>query len=75
MARVWREGQRKEVQIYRLVMQGTIEDAVFQVCGLIDIAIDSWVPSVMHLIVPAAAAEVYFIIGGEGGEEVKLFYN
>lgn len=30
MARVWRDGQRKEVWIYRLITTGTIEEKVFQ---------------------------------------------
>jgi DNA repair and recombination protein RAD54B len=31
MSRVWREGQRRPVFIYRLVAQGCIEDAILQV--------------------------------------------
>lgn len=31
MSRVWREGQRRPVHIYRLVLAGTIEDAILQV--------------------------------------------
>jgi SNF2 family DNA or RNA helicase len=31
MSRVWREGQRRLVFIYRLVAQGCIEDAILQV--------------------------------------------
>ncbi|MCX7138424.1 MAG: Gfo/Idh/MocA family oxidoreductase, partial [Proteobacteria bacterium] len=30
MARVWREGQRKDVAIYRLLTAGTIEEKIFQ---------------------------------------------
>ena len=30
MARVWRDGQRKVVQIYRLLTTGTIEEKIFQ---------------------------------------------
>ena len=30
MARVWRDGQRREVEIYRLVTTGTIEEKIFQ---------------------------------------------
>jgi hypothetical protein len=30
MARVWRDGQRKEVWIYRLILAGTIEEKIFQ---------------------------------------------
>jgi hypothetical protein len=31
MSRIWREGQRREVHIYRLVTAGTIEEAILQV--------------------------------------------
>ena len=31
MSRVWREGQRRPVHIYRLIMTGTIEDAILRV--------------------------------------------
>ena len=31
MSRVWREGQRRPVRVYRLIMAGTIEDAILQV--------------------------------------------
>jgi SNF2 family DNA or RNA helicase len=30
MARVWRDGQKKEVFIYRLLTTGTIEEKIFQ---------------------------------------------
>ena len=30
MARVWRDGQRKNVTIYRLLTTGTIEEKIFQ---------------------------------------------
>lgn len=30
MARVWREGQRKEVAVYRMLTAGTIEEKIFQ---------------------------------------------
>ena len=30
MARVWRDGQRKNVLIYRLLTTGTIEEKIFQ---------------------------------------------
>ena len=30
MARVWRDGQRKPVKVYRLVTTGTIEEKIFQ---------------------------------------------
>lgn len=30
MARVWRDGQRKHVYVYRLFMTGTIEEKMFQ---------------------------------------------
>lgn len=30
MARIWRDGQRKEVWIYRLITTGTIEEKIFQ---------------------------------------------
>ena len=30
MARVWRDGQKKPVRIYRLVTSGTIEEKIFQ---------------------------------------------
>ena len=30
MARVWRDGQKKEVKIYRLITAGTIEEKIFQ---------------------------------------------
>lgn len=30
MARVWRDGQKKEVWIYRLLTAGTIEEKIFQ---------------------------------------------
>ena len=31
MSRVWREGQKRPVYIYRLVTQGCIEDSIIQV--------------------------------------------
>ena len=31
MSRVWREGQRRPVYIYRLITHGKIEDAILQV--------------------------------------------
>ena len=31
MSRIWRDGQKKPVFIYRLICHGTIEDAIFQV--------------------------------------------
>jgi len=31
MSRVWREGQTRPVFVYRLVSEGTIEDAILQV--------------------------------------------
>ena len=31
MSRVWREGQCRPVHVYRLIMAGTIEDAILQV--------------------------------------------
>ena len=34
MSRIWREGQHREVHIYRLVMSGTIEEAILQVITL-----------------------------------------
>lgn len=30
MARVWRDGQRKQVHIYRLITAGTVEEKIFQ---------------------------------------------
>jgi SNF2 family DNA or RNA helicase len=31
MSRIWREGQRREVYIYRFVAAGTVEEAILQV--------------------------------------------
>jgi SNF2 family DNA or RNA helicase len=47
MARVWRDGQKKEVWIYRLILAGTIEEKIFQrqmvkqvwCCSMIAIAV------------------------------------
>ncbi len=30
MSRIWRDGQKKEVFIYRLILAGTIEEKIFQ---------------------------------------------
>lgn len=36
MSRVWREGQTRPVYVYRLVSEGTIEDAILQVMRCTD---------------------------------------
>jgi len=44
MARVWREGQKKTCQIYRLLLAGSIEEKIYQrqlsKCGLADTLVD-----------------------------------
>ena len=44
MARIWRDGQRKNVFIYRFLTVGTIEERIFQrqitKCGLADSVVD-----------------------------------
>ena len=40
MSRVWREGQKRPVFIYRLIAEGRVEDAILQVSTIILISLN-----------------------------------
>jgi SNF2 family DNA or RNA helicase len=42
MSRVWREGQRRPVYIYRLVAEGRIEHAILQVSSYLILSLVVW---------------------------------